>query len=117
MRGACVLCGRIGPVQSHHVTGRPARGAAYSDPLLVVDLCAATCHTGTGGVHQVLRTLGLEWQPEGAHPISHRLRRGAVHRLLVADAERPFVLSASSARAEAALLTEAADALDVGGAS
>lgn len=109
---ACSLCGHTASLHGHHVTGRASRGGRYFDPALTVDLCGPTCHTGVGGMHQVLRVAGLEWLPSGACVLSHRLRRVAFHLRLVADADRPFVLSASSARAEAALLSEAADALD-----
>lgn len=109
MNGACALCGVRGPVHRHHVTGHAARGRSYLDDYLVLALCPC-CHTGAGGVHQVLRAVGLEWP--GAGPmISHRLRRVAVTAELVADAEQPFVLAQGSTRALAALLREAAGAV------
>jgi len=111
--GACSLCGARGAVHGHHLTGRAGRGGPYVDADLVLTLCPR-CHTGAGGVHQVLRTVGLEWPGVGPL-VAHRLRRVAATAELVADTDRPFVLTSGSTRALAALLRETADT--IGGTS
>ena len=107
MPSACSLCGRVGPVHAHHLTGRPAPGAPYGDPDLVVAVCAR-CHSAAGGLHQTLRALGVEFPAPGVDVLAHRLRRVAVHAELVAEAACPLVLVPRSARGLAALLREAA---------
>jgi hypothetical protein len=58
--GTCLLCGHVGAVHRHHVTGRSSRGGRYFDAQLTVALCAG-CHTGAGGIHQMLNIAGLVW--------------------------------------------------------
>lgn len=111
MPTACSLCGAVGPVHAHHLTGRPAPGAPYGDPDLVVAVCAR-CHGAAGGLHQTLRTLGVEFPAPGVDVLAHRLRRTAIHAELVAEVGRPLVLAPKSARGLAALLREAAVAVD-----
>ena len=108
MTRACSLCGAIGPVHRHHVSGRPAPGCAYLDPGLVVAVCAA-CHAS---LHQALRVAGVDF-PGGAHVfLRHRLLRVGCTAELVAGAGRPLVLAPTSARSLAVLVREGADALD-----
>lgn len=107
MTGVCSLCATAASVHAHHVTGRSIRGGAYLDASLTLKVCSA-CHTGAGGVHPLLRTVGVEWPAPGVHPLAHRLRRVALHAELLADADRPFILAPVSSRALAALLREAA---------
>lgn len=103
----CSLCGVGGQLHRHHVTGRPAPGAAYLDAGLVVDLCPG-CHVG---LHQALRAVGLDF-PAGRGSLRHRLLRVGCTAELVGGADRPLVLAAGSARALAALARDAADALE-----
>ena len=116
MNGACSLCGAVGPVDAHHVTGRPRPGGGYLDGGLTIPLCAA-CHLGAGGIHQMLRTVGVEFVPPSEDPLAHRMRRAAVHAELIAAAERPLVVAPKSARAFAGLLREAAGDLDARGSA
>jgi len=104
---SCILCGVVGQIHRHHVTGRPAPGAAYLDPGLVVALCVR-CHAN---VHQALRAIGLGFLA-GRGCLRHRLVRLAVTAELVGGAGRPLILSPPSTRALAALARDAADALD-----
>ena len=108
MTRACSLCGAIGPVHRHHVSGRPAPGCAYLDPGLVVAVCAA-CHAN---LHQALRLCGLDFGGVGPDSVAHRLRRVAVTADLLAGASRPLVLAPPSARALAGLLRDAAHTFD-----
>ena len=109
---ACNLCGAVGPVHRHHLTGRLAPGGPYLDVDLVLAVCPR-CHGAAGGLHQTLRTLGVEFTPPGVGALAHRLRRVALHAVLLADARRPLVLEPKSARGLAALLWDAASAIDV----
>ena len=111
MTGICAVCARSRPVHVHHMTGRPAPGASYFDGGLTIPLCPE-CHVGAGGTHAVLRTVRLEWPAPGVDFTAHRLRRVAIHVALVADAGRPFVVEPTSARGLAALLREAARAVE-----
>jgi len=104
---ACLLCGAPGRVQRHHVTGRPAPGAAYLDPGLVVALCVR-CHAN---VHQALRAAGLGFLA-GRGSLRHRLLRVGCTAELVGGADRPLILAAGSARALGVLALDAAGALD-----
>jgi len=104
---SCILCGVVGQIHRHHVTGRPGPGGAYLDAGLVVDLCPG-CHVG---LHQVLRAAGLNF-PVGRGCLRHRLVRVAATAELVGAADRPLVLAPGSARALAALARDAADALE-----
>lgn len=108
---ACSLCGAVGPVHAHHITGRAAPGGAYFDDALVIDVCPR-CHTAAGGLHPLLRTLGAEFAQPGGDVLAHRLRRVAVHAELIGEGGRPLVLAPKSARGLAALLREAAVAVD-----
>ena len=108
MTGACSLCGAIGPVHRHHVTGRSAPGVAYFDGGLVVAVCAA-CHAS---LHQALRLCGLDFPVGATDSMAHRLHRVAATAELVAGASRPLALAPPSARALAGLLREAARTFD-----
>ncbi len=110
-RSACALCGAFGPIERHHVTGRPAPGGAYFDPALIIAVCPR-CHAAAGGLHPVLRTVGVEFAQPGVDMLAHRLRRTAIHAELVAEIGRPLVLAPKSARGLAALLRQAAVAVD-----
>lgn len=112
MTGVCALCAASGPVAAHHLAGRCEPGGRYYDPALVIQVCPA-CHTGAGGLHPTLRTVRLDFPPVGAHPVAHRLRRVALHAVVMADAGRPFALGPKSARGLAVLLREAADGVQV----
>jgi len=104
---ACTLCGAVGQLHRHHVTGRPGPGAAYLDPGLVVALCVR-CHVS---VHQALRAVGLD-SPAGRGSLRHRLLRVGCTAELVGGAGRPLILSPPSTRALGGLARDAADALD-----
>ena len=110
MSGICAVCGSSGPVHAHHATGRPSPRAPYLEAALTLDVCAR-CHLGAGGIHQTLRTLGLEFPPAGAVELGHRLRRVAVHARLVGSAGRSLVLAPSATAALGRLLIDAADAV------
>lgn len=112
MTGRCSLCGRAGALHAHHLTGRPAPGGAYFDPALIIAVCPR-CHSAAGGLHPVLRTLGVEFVQPGVDVLGHRLWRVAVHAELIAEAARPLVLASKPARGLAALLREASAAIDV----
>lgn len=111
MTGVCALCARFGLVHAHHVTGRPEPSGPYFDPALGLDVCPS-CHIGSGGLHPTLRAASLDRLPDGAHPVAHRLRRVALHAVVVADAGRPFTLGPGSARGLAVLLREAAELVE-----
>jgi hypothetical protein len=113
MTGACSLCGRVGPVHAHHVTGRPRPGGGYLDGALTIIVCT-TCHLGRGGLHQSLRTIGVEFVAPSEDLLAHRLRRVAVHAELIAAGDRPFVVAPRAARALAAILHDGAGALAFG---
>jgi hypothetical protein len=106
----CAICGHLGPVHRHHLTRRPAPGAPYYDDTLWLTACPR-CHLGAGGLHQILRVVGLDWPGLGVDPMVFRLRTTAAHAELLADLDRPFTLAPVSARALAALLREGADAI------
>lgn len=107
----CLLCGSLDRTELHHLSGRPSPDGAYYDLQLVIPLCDIPCHRGSGGVHQVLRAVGLDFLLPGAHPVAHRLRRVALHAELIADAGHPFTLAPQAARAVAVLLREAAEVI------
>jgi len=104
---SCILCGVVGQIHRHHVTGRPGPGGAYLDAGLVVAVCAA-CHVG---LHQALRAVGLDF-PAGRGSLRHRLLRVGCTAELVGGADRPLILAAGSARALGVLALDAAGALD-----
>ena len=82
MTGRCCLCGAVGQVERHHVTGRLVRGGDYVDPALVIELCTA-CHTGRAGIHPALRAAGLNFPQPGVDLLGFRGRRlGATARLI-----------------------------------
>ncbi len=105
----CSLCGLRGPVDLHHITGRPAPDAGYFDPALTNALCRA-CHATE---HAGLRVLGLGFPRPDADVAAHRLFRVAAHLSGIADAGRPFVLGPASGRGLVTLLRECADVLDL----
>lgn len=107
MSAGCALCGASGRVHRHHLTGRPAPGGAYLDAGLVVAVCPA-CHAG---LHQALRTAGLDFLA-GRGSLRHRLVRVAATAELVGAAGHPLVLGSVSARALGVLVLDAAGALD-----
>lgn len=111
MTGACSLCGAVGPVHWHHLTGRPAPDERYFDTRLVIALCLS-CHAS---VHQVLRVVGLDFPAPSSAGLSHRLLRVAVTAELVASAGRPLALSPGSAQGLAGLLRDGAGLLDCAG--
>ncbi|MDA8310266.1 MAG: HNH endonuclease [Actinomycetota bacterium] len=104
----CALCGLAGPVDRHHVTRRPRPGAAYFDPSFTVPLCRS-CHAG---VHQVLRVAVLDWPSSAADPLAYRLRTVAGQVELFGAHGSTFPVSPTAAPALAALLREAAWAID-----
>jgi hypothetical protein len=108
--GICSLCGHVGPVHLHHLTGRSERGARYLDSELTIALCPK-CHTGASGVHPTLRACKLDFPASGADLLAYRLRRVGFHAELLGGAGRAFVVEPSAARALAALLFDGADAL------
>ena len=108
MSGACVLCGAIGPVDYHHVTGRAAPGASYFDPALTIPLCRA-CHATE---HAGLRVLGLDFPRPGAYFTAHRLFRVAAHLNALADAGRGLLLDPGGTRSLAALILDAVPCAD-----
>ena len=107
----CSLCGAVGPVHAHHITGRAAPRGPYLDAAITLAVCPQ-CHNAAGGLHPVLRTVGVEFPAPGVDVLAHRLRRTAIHAELVAEVGRPLVLAPKSARGLAALLREAAVAVD-----
>jgi len=112
MTGVCSLCGHVGPVHAHHLTGRMERDGCYLDSALVLPLCPG-CHGAAGGVHPILRACSLDFPRPGADLLSHRLRRVGLHAVLLADTGRPLALDPSSSRSLAALMFEAADAFRI----
>ena len=108
MTGVCSMCGAVGPVHRHHVTGRPAPGVAYFDGGLVVVLCPG-CHAS---LHQALRVAGVDFPGAEHMYLRHRLLRVGCTAELMADTGRPLVLASTSARSLAVLVREGADALD-----
>ena len=107
----CSLCGAVGPVHAHHITGRAAPRGPYLDAAITLAVCPQ-CHNAAGGLHPVLRTVGVEFPAPGVDVLAHRLRRTAIHAELVAEIGRPLVLAPKSARGLAALLRQAAVAVD-----
>lgn len=110
MSRACVLCGSVGVVQRHHLTGRIAPCGDYLDPALVLPLCIS-CHTGQGGIHQSLRHVGLECAPIETSMPAYRLQRVAVSLRILSDCGRGLVLSPSSTVALYLPLMDAISAL------
>ena len=108
MTGACALCGRVGRVERHHPTRRPSRGEHYFDTGFGLALCSA-CHAAA---HQALRVVGLDWPSPGAHSVAYRLRTTALHVELFTAQGSTFPILPASAPAFAALLREAAGAVD-----
>lgn len=102
MTGRCALCGAVGPVHRHHLTGRPAPGAAYLDGALVLSVCRS-CHAD---VHQSLRASALDFPYGVSDFLSHRVRRTAFTAELLGGSGRPLLLEARSASGLAALLRE-----------
>lgn len=70
MTAGCLFCGRR-PVEWHHLTGRLAPDGPYLDRALVVPL--DTRHHDRE--HELLRRAGLEFPPEGADLVGHRVAR------------------------------------------
>jgi hypothetical protein len=99
----CVVCGGLGPVHSHHVTGKAKPELPYLDPALVIPLCAPRCHSHE---HVAVRRSGLE-SPAPGGELAHRLARVADHAIRSADAGRGLVLSSESTRALGHLLLDA----------
>ncbi len=108
--GVCVLCGWVGPISLHHITGRPGPGRPYLDPDIVIPLCPP-CHTGTGGVHPLLRVAGLAWPRPGEDLDAFRLRRLGFHARLASAAGRRFVLDSKPSDAFAGVAFGAGDRL------
>ncbi len=104
MTGFCSFCGASGPVHRHHVTGRPTPGGAYLDDALLLDVCQV-CHAG---LHQSLRTVGLDFPCGASDILIHRLRRTAFTFELLGGSGRPLVLAPGSASGLARLLGEVA---------
>lgn len=104
MTGRCALCGAVGPVHRHHLTGRPAPGAAYFDGALTLAVCR-TCHAN---IHQALRASALDFPCSSGDFLVHRLRRTALTAELLGGSGRPLVLEPSSASGLAGLLREVA---------
>jgi hypothetical protein len=110
MSGVCCLCGAVGPVERHHVTGRLVRGGEYLDPSMTIELCTA-CHTGRAGIHPALRAARLDFPGTGVDLLTFRGRRlGATDRLIGA-AGGVLVLGPPSAIAEGDLICQLADAV------
>ncbi len=59
MTGVCARCGRFGPVEHHHITGKGIDGR-YLHPALTVPLCVP-CHDG---LHAVQRAAGIDGDRE-----------------------------------------------------
>jgi len=109
MTGRCVACGRRGPIEGHHLSGRPAAGCGYLDPELVVSLCRG-CHVSE---HVGLRRLGLEFPAPGNDDsvTAHRLRRVGAYVGARASNGRALFLAPASGAALADLLRQVADIL------
>jgi hypothetical protein len=101
-RPACIFCGHW-PVDWHHLTGRRSTDGEYLDPRLVVPLC----RRHHAREHTLLRDKHLEFPPDGADLLGHRLRRVVVFAERCGDFGRPFQLEPASAQALARLVTEA----------
>lgn len=101
---SCLYCASPA-AHEHHLTGRPAPGAPYLDPALVVALCRS-CHVGE---HAALRRLGLDW-PTG-DLTAHRLARTAAVSVRLGDLGRPLVLDLGPTRALGGLLLAGAEVL------
>jgi hypothetical protein len=109
MTGRCCLCGAVGQVERHHVTGRLVRGGDYVDPALVIELCTA-CHTGRAGLHPALRAAGLDFPRPGVDLLGFRCRRLGVTERLIGAAGGVLVLGPASAIATGDLVCALADA-------
>ena len=106
MTGICLQCGREGPVDLDHLTGRRCRDGEYLDDGLTIPLCRA-CHAAA---HVARRRLGIEWPQVDF--LAHRLRRvGAFSTGLAADG-RGFALASRSTGALVGLLIAGADAIE-----
>ncbi len=104
----CSLCGAVGRIELHHPTRRACRGGHYWDAGFVVALCAS-CHATA---HQLLRVAALDWPGGDADPLAYRLRTTALHVELFTAQGSTFPILPASAPAFAALLREAAGAVD-----
>jgi hypothetical protein len=104
----CSLCGRVGRVERHHPTRRACRGAAYFDRDFALPLCVR-CH---GQVHQVLRTVALDWPQSTTDLLGYRLRTVAAHVELFGAQTVVFPIVPPAASAFAGILREAAASLD-----
>ena len=108
MAPACQFCGRE-PADLHHVTGRPAPGAPYLDPALVLPLC----RRHHAQAHELLRRSRLDFLPPGPEQLPGRVLRVAELLARVGDAERELALSPRSTIGLSRLLLDAADGLAV----
>jgi len=106
--GVCALCGTVGAIHCHHLTGRSAPGAAYLDSALTIALCPA-CHAD---VHQAVRAAGHDFPFVGGAFLAHRVARAAFHCELLGSSDRSLILSPAAARGLGLLLRDVVGALD-----
>jgi hypothetical protein len=110
MTGRCCLCGAVGSVERHHVTGRLVRGGDYVDPALVIELCVP-CHTGRAGIHPALRAAGLNFPQPGVDLLVFRGRKSGATDRLIGAAGGVLTLGPAAAIAEGDLICQLADAV------